>query len=110
MPSHIHSQLYYLFMFILLCNLVAGKGLVNLQKLYATHQNVCTCPDNTECVPHLHFFFHYVYFVELISLHLVAGKGLVNLQKLYATHRTPHAGRSVFINLNIHAQQLSLLS
>ena len=99
MPSHIHSQLYYLFMFILLCNLVAGKGLVNLQKLYATHQNVCTCPDNTECVPHLHFFFHYVYFVELISLHLVAGKGLVNPQKSYATHRTPHAGRSVFINL-----------
>ena len=54
MPSHIHSQLYYLFMFILLCNLVAGKGLVNLQKLYATHQNVCTSPDNTECVPHSH--------------------------------------------------------
>ena len=96
MPSHIHSQLYYLFMFIFLRNLVAGKGLVNLQKLYATHQNVCTCPDNTECVPHSHFSSHYVYFVELISLHLVAGKGLVNPQKSYATHRTPHAGRSVF--------------
>ena len=65
--------------------MVAGKGLVNPQKSYATHQILRLDPDKIICILSL---LCNCYF--LFNLYLVAGKGLVNLQKSYATHHAEY--------------------